>query len=179
MFKGKYRDKNIIVVLGLLIVGFVLLVASEFIKEGIIKSITNQVSLAILISGVLGTIDQYFLKDNLVNLILDKLKIKSDVNSTGIEEILADINRINYDEYFKKSRKNIDIVHIYGRTWTNNYIDEIMDRVKNSKCNVRIVLVHPDLLFVPALERHFNYDEGKLKELIEEVTSIWKHKYTK
>lgn len=179
MWREKYRDKNIIVVLGLLIAGISLLIVSEILSEGIFKSIMNQISLAILISGVLGIIDQYFLKDNLVSLILDKLKIKSDVDSTGIEEIIADINRISYDEYFKKAKNNIDIVHIYGRTWTNNYIDEIMDRVKNSRCNVRIVLVDPDSLFVPALEKHFKYEDGQLKTLIEEATSLWKNKYTR
>lgn len=151
---------------------------SECIEEGSWKIIVNQVSLAIYISGILGIINEYILKETLVELILDKLRIKSEVDISGLDEILPGITEINYKGYFKKAKKNIYIVHIYGRTWTNNNIDEIMDRImsSNSKVKVRVVLVDPDSPFVPGLEKHFDYKEGELKKLIAEVGHIWKEK---
>ncbi|MDM8129344.1 hypothetical protein QUV80_12855, partial [Paraclostridium benzoelyticum] len=179
MKKEKFRDKNIIVVLFLAIVGLVALFLSECMNVGFWKNIVNQVSLAILISGILGIINEYILKETLVELILDKLRIKSEVDTTGLEEILAGITEINYKNYFKKAKKHVDIVHIYGRTWTNNNIDEIMDRIMASNCKVRVVLVDPESPFVHGLENHFDYKEGEIKRHIEEVTSIWKEKYKK
>lgn len=177
--KDTYRYKNIIVVLFLAIVSLGLLFLSENMPQGIWQNIVNQISLAILISGILGLINEYMLKESLVELILNKVKIKSDVDSTGIELILARITEIDYKLYFKKAKKNIDIVHIYGRTWTNSHLDEIMDRVKSVNCKVRVILVDPNSLFVPALEKHYGYEDGQLKSLIEEVSDIWRKQYKK
>lgn len=179
MWKSKFLDDNIKVVLGLLVLGIILLLISECLPDSIFKNMINQIALAILISGILGLINEYILKKSLVDLILDKIQIKSDVDNTGIESILTKITEINYKLYFKQATKNIDIVHIYGRTWTNNHIDEIMERVKTAKCKVRVVLVSPNSSFVPALEKHFDYEEGKLGELIEEVTDVWRKQYNK
>lgn len=179
MIKGKFRDKNIIVVLSLAIFGMAGLFLSECIEGGVWKNIVNQVSLAVLISGILGIINEYILKETLVELILDKLRIKSEVDVAGLEEILPGITEINYKDYFKRAKRNVDIVHIYGRTWTNNNIDEIMDRVMSYNCKVRVILVDPDSPFVPGLENHFDYKDGELKQLIEDVSSIWKGKYIK
>jgi hypothetical protein len=177
--KENFKDKNIIAVLLLALTGAALLYLSEFIPTGAWKNIIGQISLAILISGILGIINEYMLKDSLVELILEKVKIKENVDKTGLEEIVPDITEINYKYYFKKARKNIDIVHIYGRTWTNNNIDEITERVMNSNCHVRVVLVDPESPFTPALEEHFQYENGQLKTLIADVSKVWKEKHAK
>lgn len=179
MLKGRFKDRNVIVVLVLALVGLIFFIISEKFCEGLAKNILNQISLAILISGILGMINEYCLKTNLIELVLEKVDMKSDLDSTGIEAIYSNITEINYKSYYKKARRNIDIVHIYGRTWTTNHIDEIMEKAKSVNCKVRVVLVSPDSPFVGALEKHYDYDEGKLKSLIQEVSNIWRTKQEK
>lgn len=174
-----FKTNYIIVALVLALLGIALLWISESFFDGVLKSIFSQVALAILISVITGVINEYILKDSLVDMILEKIKIKDEVNKTGLEEIVPDITKINYNYYFRNAKKNIDIVHIYGRTWTTNHIDEITERVKRSNCKVRVILVDPESLFAPALESHFKYSDGKLKELINDVSKVWKSKYDK
>ncbi len=158
-FKGKY----IIGALILGLVGVLMLFLCELIGDGIIKNLVSEIGSAILISGILGIIDEYVLKEGLVELILEKINIRDEVNKTGLEEIVSGITEINYKYYFKNAKKNIDIIHIYGRTWTNNNIDEITDRILRTNCKVRVILVNPESKFVPGLEEHFQYESGKLK----------------
>ncbi|MCQ2014666.1 hypothetical protein [Clostridium butyricum] len=174
-FKGKY----IIGALILGLVGVLMLFLCELIGDGIIKNLVSEIGSAILISGILGIIDEYVLKEGLVELILEKINIRDEVNKTGLEEIVSGITEINYKYYFKNAKKNIDIIHIYGRTWTNNNIDEITDRILRTNCKVRVILVNPESKFVPGLEEHFQYESGKLKTLITDVSKVWKSKYDK
>ncbi|GAA0115717.1 hypothetical protein [Clostridium senegalense] len=174
-----FKNSHIIVILILAISGIMLLLISEFITNNICKSLINEIGSAIVISGILGIIDEYVLKESLVELILNKMKIKEEVDRTGLEELLSGISEINYRYYFKDAKRNIDIVHIYGRTWTNNNIDEITERVLKSNCKVRVILVDPNSKFVPALEEHFKYEDGKLEKLINDVGDMWKSKHEK
>ena len=107
------------------------------------------------------------------------MKIKEGMDLTGLEEIVPGIAEINYKYYFKNAHQNIDIVHIYARTWTNNNIDEIKERLLRSNCKVRVVLVDPESKFVPALENHFKYPDGQLKSMINEVSLLWRDLYNK
>ena len=179
MKNSKLKIKYIAVAWALLAGGVLFLGISNMITNVNFGSFINDIGSAILISGILGVIDQYILQDSLVGLILDKLKIKESVNNTGLEELLPGMQEVNYKYYFKDAKKNIDIVHIYGKTWTNNNIDEISDRVVKGNCKVRVVLVDPESLFVPALEEHFRYENGELSKLIKDVSKMWKMKYDK
>lgn len=179
MKKSLFKTRYIIVALILAIVGIIFLFFSEYLGNTLAKNLISEIGSAILISGILGIIDEYVLKEGLVELILEKMKIKEELNNTGLEEMLSGITEINYKYYFKQANKNIDIIHIYGRTWTNNNIDEITDRILKTNCNVRVILVDPSSKFVPALEEHFNYTSGKLETLIHDVSKVWKSKYEK
>lgn len=176
-----YKSKHIIVVLGLILLSLVIFAINEWINAScdgsvvnIIYSILNNIASAILISGILGVIDAYFLKSSLIDLILEKVKVKEQINSTGLEEVLPGIRNIDYSSYIKKAKKNIDIVHIYGRTWTNNYGDEIKEKLLKSNCTIRIVLMNPESPFVPALEKHFDYKQDELVKYIKDVSKVWR-----
>ncbi|WP_409068861.1 hypothetical protein ACFLKC_14095 [Clostridium caseinilyticum] len=117
-----FKSQHIIVALSLALLGIILFVVSEIIKNSIISNVIGEIASAVLISGILGVIDAYLLKESLIELILDKIKVKEEVNRTGLEELVPGITEINYKYYFKHAKKNIDIVHIYGNTWTNNNI---------------------------------------------------------
>lgn len=173
------KSKYIIVSLVLSLVGICLLYISESYFKEIWKIIFSQIAVAILISVIIGIINEYVLKESLVDMILEKIKIKEDVNKTGLEELVSSIGEINYKYYFKSASKNIDIVHVYGRSWTNSNIDEIQDRVMKSNCKVRVILVDPESKFIEGLEGHFDYDSGRLKEEIKNVSLRWKEIYDK
>lgn len=174
-----FRSQHIIVALFLALLGVVLFILSEFIPNKIFNNVVSEIAGAVLISGILGIIDAYLLKESLIELILEKIKVKEEVNRTGLEELLPGITEINYKYYFKNANKNIDIVHIYGRTWTNNNIDEITERLLRTNCKIRVVLVDPSSPFVTALEEHFGYEKGQLVNLINSVSKMWKEKYIK
>ncbi len=172
-----FKCNYIIVSLVLALFGIGVLYVSESYFTSIWKIIFSQIALAILISVIIGIINEYILKDSLVDMILEKIKIKEYVNKTGLEEMVSSIGEINYKYYFKNANKNIDIVHVYGRSWTNSNLDEINDRVIKSNCKVRVILVDPESKFIEGLEGHFDYNSGKLKEEIKNVSLRWKEIY--
>jgi len=179
MKNKNFQTKYVAVALGLLSMGLICLFAAEYISSRVWGNVVSEIGSAILISGILGIIDEYVLKESLVELILNKMNIKDTLNNTGLEELVSGITEINYKYYFKNAKNCIDIVHIYGQTWTNNNIDEITERVVNGNCKVRVILVDPGSEFVPALEKHFEYEDGKLSRLIKEVSKVWKSKHEK
>ncbi|AAK79873.1 membrane protein [Clostridium acetobutylicum EA 2018] len=177
--KKYFKNLHITYGLSLATVGIILFLLANVIKNSFFNGVINNIASAVLISGIFSLIDNYLLKDSLVSLILDKVHIKEQIDETGLESMMPGIADINYKYYIKEAQNNIDIVHIYGRTWTSTNIEEVTDRLLNSDCCVRVVLVHPDSLFVPALEEHFGYEKGELKNLINEVSCSWKKKYNK
>lgn len=46
--------------------------------------------------------NEFYLKEKLVDLILNKLKLKETIDKTGITEVFSDINDIDYRFYMKK-----------------------------------------------------------------------------
>lgn len=138
-----------------------------------INSIIKNVSAALLVSGIFGLINEYLLKNTLVDLIFEKLNLKSSIDKTGVEEIHHDINNLDFSYYINNSRDEIDIFHVYGRTWTNTYSERISKKLESSNCKVRIILMSPDSEFIPALATHFGDTPEQLKKKIEEVTATW------
>jgi hypothetical protein len=154
------------------------MIISQSVNNEFWKAIIRNIASAILITGIFSLLNQYFLKDKLVELILNKLNLKQDIDRAGIESLFSGIDDIDYRYFFKKAKKNIDILHIYGRTWTNNNIDEITNKYLNSNCNIRVILLSPNSLFVPALADHYNSEHynctpGNLRDIILEVANKW------
>jgi hypothetical protein len=128
----------------------------------------------LLISGIYTIFDTYFLKKELIELVIEKVNLNKNINETGLVEIGSNLSDIKYKEYLQGAEKNIDILHIYGRTWTNNNVDFIKDAVINRKCNLRVIIMNPESVFISALENHFNYPSGEIQKYIKEMTKIWK-----
>jgi hypothetical protein len=177
--KEIYRAQFWIGILAQLAAGVIFLLISEKIGDGIWNGVTENIGTAFFFTGIFGLVQEFILKDKLVDVILSKLKLKEDIDRTGIESVFFGISDIDYGFFLKKAKKNIDIVHIYGRTWTNSNIDEIEDRLMNSNCRIRVVLLSPDSLFVPALAEHYNQSPETLKKTIEDVSLLWKKAYEK
>lgn len=161
-----FKQKNLIVGLAITVFGGIFI----YTKVDFLNSIGS----ILLISGIYTVVESYYLKKSLVDMVIEKVKLDKSIDETGLIEVGANLGNIHYQDYFKEANLNIDILHIYARTWTTNNFDFIKEIVLNKKCELRIVLLNPDSPFVPALENHFGYQAGELRKYITEVTAQWK-----
>ena len=171
--KSEFKNGYIITLLGLIISGLVFLIISEVTDATFWKSLLSNISSMLFISGGFGLIDQYFLKEKLINLILEKIELKDQISKTGIEDIFFCINDIDYKYYLKNATRRLDIVHIYGRSWTTSNIDILREKIFRSNCYIRVVLLSPESKLIPGLADNFNYSEDQLCNSINESTKIW------
>ncbi|PGV57506.1 hypothetical protein COD94_25905 [Bacillus cereus] len=182
MFKSKksYSLKNIIVILIIIVASFCLFWLSEFITGPTIwKAILSNIGAALLISGVVTAFSEYYTKDNLVEMIFKKLKLKEDIQKTGIDETLLNTSEIDYGYYIKKSKNKIDVFHAYGGTWTKNNHDHFVNRLLNSNCKIRVFLMSPNSKFLPALAHQYGITSDELETKIEEAKRLWEDIYEK
>lgn len=157
--------------------GLLLLIFSQFISSNFWKNIMDDIAGALFMSGAFGLINELILKDKMIALILEKLKIKEEIDKTGILSFYKSPEVIDYKYYLSPAKKNIDIFHVYGRTWTHNNYNVLQNKVKNSNCKIRVILVNPDSKFIDGLADTFNCSPTELKGRILEVEKSWRALY--
>ncbi|GEM_PF-1060666 len=178
--KEQVRNKQwsfwfLICILLLLGVGFIL--ASQYITNEFLKTSCSNIASAIIVAGIFSAVNEKIIKDNLIELILSKIKLKQEIDETGIEEVFTDISDVDYRYYLKAAKRNIDILHVYGRTWTTNNIDIIQDKLVASNCNIRVILVDPESPFIEGLAQSYVTTSDDLKKRIQDVSVMWKNLY--
>lgn len=150
----------------------IIIVNEKFVpKEEFSYLILNKIATAVIITGLFTLFNRLILRKNLIDLILGKVHLKKSLDNTGIKEAFTNILDINYRSYFKGA-KEIDIVHLYGRTWTNRYEDEIINAL-NNKCKVRVVLCSSESPYLEGLSYKLDISIEELKIQILEVKKIW------
>ena len=167
--ENKFSLRHIVVALVCAIVGILCMWCGN--------PLISNVGSVLLVSGIYTIIDNMYLKKTLIELVIQKVSLDKEIDDTGLIKIDSTLTDINYKEQFENAKTNIDIVHNYARTWTTNNFDFIKQTVLNTECHLRVVLLNPKSPFVPALEKHYNYSEGHLVELINEVSDKWKSLY--
>lgn len=183
MFKNVFKKdyfglSNLITVLAIILAGIVFFYFSELVKnQNVWKSILNNIGAALLISGVFTAVNDFFMREKLVEMIFKKLKLKEDIQKTGIDETTLDITTIDYGYYIKKSKNNIDVFHTYGETWTKTNHDYFVNKLRNSNCKIRVFLMSPDSKFLPGLAQQYNTTEEELRATIERVKVLWESIY--
>lgn len=152
------------------------IIGITFMWFGMSKNISliSNIGSVVLISGIYTIIDNMLLKNSLVDIIIQKVNIKKELDNIGLIQSGSDLKKIQYHEMLTNAKHNIDIIHNYGRTWTNSNYDYVKDAIWNRKCKVRIALLNPESLFVPALEKHYEYEKGELEKNIIKTTERWK-----
>lgn len=161
----------------LIIVGMFFVLLSVWTDNLFWQAILSNIASALFITGIFSLINEYLLKDSLVELILSKLRLKESIEKTGVEMVFSNLAEIDYDYFLKKGKSNIDIYHIYGRTWTNNHRDELREKLLRSNCKIRVLLLSPDSMFLPALAEGYGISLETLKDRIKEVEDTWKEMY--
>lgn len=141
--------------------------------------ILNNIASVLIVSGIYNVIYEYFLKANMVELIDEKIKLQREIAKTGITDIKLDIKDINYTTLLKGARKEIDIFHIYGRTWISNNADEIKRILSNKqrKINIRVILLDPQSKFVDGLAEFYDKEVDSLKADMKVVIKEWQKIY--
>lgn len=155
----------------------VLILSQAFIKSNFWQNIADDIAGALFMSGALGLVNDLILKDKMIALIIEKLKVKEEIDKTGILSFYKSSDAIKYKTFFDNSKRNIDIFHVYGRTWTNNNHNSIKNKIRNSNCKIRVILVNPNSKFLDGLASTFNCTSDELKRRIYEVEQMWKALY--
>ena len=166
MKNSKFFSAHVIVALALAIIGIILMWKGN--------SLCNNIGSVLLVSGIYTISDNMFLKDSLVDLVIQKVKLDKNIDNAGLVKVGTTLSDINYQELLESSKNNIDIVHNYARTWTTNNYDFVKETVTKKKCQLRVVLLNPESPFVPVLEKHYGYEDGQLVKYISEATDRWK-----
>ncbi|WP_027956653.1 hypothetical protein [Halobacillus kuroshimensis] len=175
--KEDYKLSFWIGVLSLILVGNILILVTQLTDNELLISLLNNISSALIITGVFGLINEFLLKEKLVGLILNKLKLKENIEKTGINEVFLNVRDIDYRYLLKNSNRKIDICHIYGRTWTNYNSDSLRERLLHSNCEIRVILLSPESDFVKGLAELYGREEDELRKTMYEVQSIWRTLY--
>ena len=175
--RNALRDGFTISSLILFIIGLLSIFGSEyFLKENpgdILWNGVRSLGMAMIIASIFDAINNFYLKDKMVDLILEKMQIKETIHKTGISEIVSDLSDLDYRHYIRNSRESIDIYHVYGRTWTNNNFEAIKNKVLHSNCKIRIVLLSPDSKFVEPLAERYGVTKEELISNIGYVKKCW------
>ncbi len=163
---NRFFSLHIIFSLALAIIGIILMAIGG--------NLCNNIGSVLLVSGIYTIIDNMFMKESLVDLVIQKIKLDKSINNSGLVKVGSVISEINYAELFEKAKSNIDIVHNYARTWTTNNYDFIKDTLSKKKCHLRVVLLNPESPFISALAKHYGYEDAELVKFINEAADKWK-----
>lgn len=171
--------KNILywfVVFIILLIGVGLLYIDEkFVNQSnpLLSSILNKTATAIIISGLFSLLNTIILNKNLINLIYNKIQLKQGIDDVGVIDLFTDIRDINFREHFNNCKKEIDILHVYGQTWTSNHEQAILDALDKQKCKIRVILLSEESPFIIGLASYYGYTEDQLRKKIEETKHTW------
>ncbi|UNP78281.1 hypothetical protein MN033_08885 [Bacillus nitratireducens] len=154
-------------------IGLVILCISYNVTNNFLKNFLDDIASLFIVSAAVGVITEVFLKERITEFILEKLKIKEETNQAGLISIVEN-QEFNFGEYFSKSKDEIDIVHVYSKSWTTNNISKIKEKIRNSNCKVRVVLLNPESEFVNGLAKYtYNCSKDDLVRRMMEARKLW------
>jgi hypothetical protein len=162
----------------LIILGLILLIFSIKLNDSLFSSILNNLASVLFISALVAVINDVFLKHSLMEMIIEKLNVNNQVVEVGLKNIELGLEGFNSTDRIRNSQENIDIVHAYAASWTGNNFSALVDTLRNTNCNIRVVLLDPKAAIVPGLANHFRISESELINRIENVTQEWKKIYS-
>mgnify|MGYP000388757183 CR=1 FL=1 len=167
-----------LVVLVILLIGIGLLYIDEaFVGENnkLVSSILNKAATAVIITGLFSLLNTIILRKNLINLIHNKIKLKQGIDEVGVIDLFTDIRDIDFRDYFKNCKNEIDILHVYGQTWTSNHEQAIVDALNKKKCKIRVIILSEESPFISGLTNYYGYNEEQLRKKINEVKNTWQN----
>lgn len=178
----KFRYKYLFLMLGIFIVGLVLLIISQNItinseteNNAFWKLLCQQISTALLVGAITGSLYEYFLRkefldtSNMQTLAIcndiKKLGIEAEKRAEGITDFFStsteqkelgishcykEVDRFDFTEDIEDS-KNLIIVLNDGRGWVGNYYQRFVNRFDKNDMETVVILMHPNS---PAIGLH-------------------------
>lgn len=95
----------------------------------------------------------------------------------GIKNIYSTVENIDYNQLIKGTKKNIDIIHIHGMTWTNNNRESLKKKLKCPGVSIRVILLDIHGLFFNPYSEFIGKNSEYLIKKTEEVLDIWDTMY--
>jgi hypothetical protein len=172
--KKHWKTLNWTICLWMALGAVALFVIGAFIKNTVLSSILTNIASVILVSGIVSVANEYVLKTELMDIIFTNMNVKDDMKNTGLVKIFLDINKVDYEKFFDKTNKEIDIVHVYGRSWTAKHLKMFCSKVTKERCSIRVFLISPDSEYVKPLSEFYRMTEEQLKANMNEVLEMWK-----
>lgn len=176
----KWLDNDYIIRLWLSSILFVIMGGVSFVVASKIESVVllnffNSVGAVLIVSGVYNVIYEYILKSKLINLIVEKVRLKNSIDEVGIDEIMLRSDNVPYRELIEETTSTMTIVHAYGATWTRNYIEIIKQQCLQRKLDITVVLLSTSSKFCDSIEAHYGKEKGSMVGSIGRVTEYWKN----
>ena len=156
------------------IMGGALFVIANKIKSVALLNFFNSVGAVLIVSGVYNVIYEYILKTKLINLIVEKVKLKSSIDKVGINDIMLRSDDVPYRELIRETKSAMTIVHAYGATWTRNYIEIIKQQCLQRNIDITVILLSINSKFCDSIEVHYGKEKGSMANSIQRVTEYWK-----
>ena len=111
-------------------------------------------------------------------------KYGQSLNAAGICEYETSFRTIDFQNFFHGA-KNIDIMFIYGRTWTENNSNVLLEVLSDPDTTVRFCISNPNSYYLKCLEDNWyepdteKYSHEDLKRRIQETIGTLKGLYEK
>lgn len=157
-----------------LLLGVVLLYISTFELDEVAKGIISNVASIFIVAGVYNIISEHFLKKKYIEIIIEKMNLPHKIAQYGLADIILNINEIKYNDFFGDAKNCIDIVHVYGETWTNNNLESIKIQMKKHKnISLNILLLAPDSSVISSLSETYGGEVTKTIGSMKYVANMW------
>lgn len=177
---NKLKPMYLLGLLGFILLGLGAAYYGELIKTtySTLSSVLSNLSVALIITGLFGLINEFIIKNAMLELIISKVQLKNAIEQTGLDDISFDWKTIPYRKFFESTKGQLDIVNAYGSTWTNSWEDELVTVLTNTECNIRVILLDPNsTTMIPAFADQYGILDEELKNKIIGVTKKWKRIY--
>lgn len=176
----KFSVKFVVCMFLLIILALASLTISLSIKDmhPFLGNIFDDTASALFITGLFGLFNEFILKRDQLDMIIDKVNLKKSIDNAGIEDIVLGWQGIPYNKLFSETKKNIDVVNAYGQTWLKYYREKLLKVLKETNTNIRVILLDPnDDINMEAFSRHYNISKDELINRIKNVTNMCKSIY--
>lgn len=142
------------------------------------NEIVSTILVIIATSIIVGIINEYYLKKTTMDQMANIYNLKLSIIRSGVIDVYSCIDDITYRNYFINAKKNIDIVHSYGLSWTENKFGLLEDICKRKGMIIRVVLLSPHNSLIEGLPMQYGSDSLKqLYEKMNETLGLWKKLY--
>lgn len=161
--------------ISILVLGFVLLGITFTMPDNTWKVFLQTVSSYFIVSCLLDIIKKLFNDEELIKDIASGINSEINAMKLGIKKI--DINNektLTPEKIIKCAKKQIDILHVYGFSWTRDNQVILNEALKN-KVKIRVIMADfNNEISMKFYSNHMARDvEGKIKE----VLNLWKEIY--